>query len=521
VFWKKKKKAQAASRKSSGPTQAPAGPEASQIDATQAETSLEDPFAELLARMREEDQERGLSGAASDLDETLAEPPARTIAAMSQEEVDALFAQADAAMEIRRSTRRIDDVSPRDAEEDDPDYDRWFIDAMDADEPSRKPDRQKTDEDPLEDSEVDDWFRDDVENIFRQPSITRDEWDDDVGDVQDQASSREVKASPGVAGDIDDILDETPLAPGNPGAEAGTPPGATDRGIEVPKIETPQDLAAFKAGSTLQDWPVAVAPPVSESPARAAKRRDDRSALPIDVIIGYLSSSNRKDVIEHARMYARDNFGGDGNAWLRILAFRDGSFFEVHEGGAGRSYLDEIVAELNEDPERVVWLPAGTRSDRVIAVGISERRPYGVVLSERESIKVRSSGVPPVARIGTMQRLSTRGRGLILAGAILGVAGLAVLATGISLTAMRGGMLPLQANIDPSSLPHSQIIRVSEGILPERFVSRVFFQDGQWRAEFQDLPLLDLPVDNDGALQRIEEIIEAEVKARLAEEARK
>lgn len=115
MFWKKKKKARTGSKQpvSDLPAGSPAAP---QVETQGPDAGEDDPFAELLARMREDDRSRSSAGAGPEVSDPPTQSPARTTAAMSIEEFDALFDVSDAAMDIRSSTPIGSDFSGKPAE---------------------------------------------------------------------------------------------------------------------------------------------------------------------------------------------------------------------------------------------------------------------------------------------------------------------------------------------------------------------------------------------------------------------
>ena len=91
---------------------------------------------------------------------------------------------------------------------------------------------------------------------------------------------------------------------------------------------------------------------------------------PVQVLIGWIEESSRKDVLEHARGFASDHLETLETAWIAMEGFRGGTFFEVHEGGSGRAYLPELIEELSRDPDQVLWVPSGTKLNRVVTLSI-------------------------------------------------------------------------------------------------------------------------------------------------------
>lgn len=243
-----------------------------------------------------------------------------------------------------------------------------------------------------------------------------------------------------------------------------------------------------------------------------------RGNPPIQVIIGWIAESNRKDVIEHARGFAADHIETLASAWISVSPFRDGHIFEVHEGGSGLAYMPDIIEQLTRDPDQVVWVPSGTVLNRVLTIRIAEDHVFSTILTEAESALVRSSGQEPLQRTGRMVRLVPKGTGALATGVALATVG-AVTLIGAGYYSSMINQQPLPSRtFNPENLPHSQIIRLSEGIRDDRWVSRIVFEDGQWRADFETVEDIVLPVDDAGAQAVIDNLYNEEERIKKAVE---
>jgi len=238
------------------------------------------------------------------------------------------------------------------------------------------------------------------------------------------------------------------------------------------------------------------------------KGRDPRGYPPIQVLIGWIGESSRKDVLEHARGFATDHIEALDTAWITMAEFRGGTLFEVHEGGGGAAYLPEIIEELSLDPDQVVWVPSGTKLNRVVTVSIVEDRPFSMMLNEADSARVRTSGQRPIERAGRMRRLRPRGTGVLVAGGTLFAVAFGALATSAFLSS-RIDQQPIPSlPYSAETLPHGQIIGLSDALREDRWVSRILFENGSWRAEFETFDELTLPEDTGEAQQLIDEAVE-------------
>lgn len=316
---------------------------------------------------------------------------------------------------------------------------------------------------------------------------------------------------------VPDMADpETPApAPSKPqgprfrlfGRRKGEP---SNEAVEVEPVPEPEKGMVTPP---LADLPAVTAParPSKASIIRSAgkkKGRDPRGYPPIQVLIGWIGESSRKDVLEHARGFATDHIEALDTAWITMAEFRGGTLFEVHEGGGGAAYLPEIIEELSRDPDQVIWVPSGTKLNRVVTVSIVEDRPFSMMLNEADSARVRASGQRPIERAGRMRRLRPRGTGVLVAGGTLFAVAFGALATSAFLSS-RIDQQPIPSlPYSAETLPHGQIIGLSDALREDRWVSRILFENGSWRAEFETFDELTLPEDTGEAQQLIDEAVE-------------
>jgi hypothetical protein len=222
-------------------------------------------------------------------------------------------------------------------------------------------------------------------------------------------------------------------------------------------------------------------------------------APPIQVLIGWIAEASKKDVLAHAYGIAEDQLATMLSAWIAITPYRNGYFYEIHEGGVGKAYLPGIIELLNRDPDQIVWLPAGTAINRVMTIGITDNVPYAVILTEAESSLVRQSGQEPIARAGRMRRLVRSGQGVLVFGALLAMLSVGVL--GLTLTHARGlaQQPPTLVTYLPDTLPFRQVADLASGLPDDRWLLFVLYENGTWRSETARLDPLVLPVDDSSA----------------------
>ncbi|PTX52544.1 hypothetical protein IQ03_01203 [Gemmobacter caeni] len=251
--------------------------------------------------------------------------------------------------------------------------------------------------------------------------------------------------------------------------------------------------------------------------ARAQKKRREpggtgtdkaRGYPPIQVILGWIEESSRKDVLEHARGFAADHIETLETAWIAMAEFRGGTLFEIHEGGGGYAYLPELIEGMSRDPDQILWVPSGMKMNRVVTLSIVEGRPFSMMLNEADSARVRASGQLPVERTGRMKRLQPRGTPVLVLGATLFGLSFAALSASAYL-AIGIDQQPIPSlSYNPENLPHAQIVTLSDALREDRWVSRIQFENGTWRAEFETFDELILPEDTEAAQRIIDEAVE-------------
>jgi hypothetical protein len=268
----------------------------------------------------------------------------------------------------------------------------------------------------------------------------------------------------------------------------------------------PDHLTGSPSDTSLTVPPSSPVPPVKGGTPKP-HGRDTSGYPPIQVLIGWVGESSRKDVLEHARGFATDHIEALDAAWVTMAEFHGGNLFEVHEGGGGSAYLPQLIEELSRDPDQVLWVPSGTKLNRVVTISIIEGRPFSMMLNEAESVRVRASGKRPVDRRGKMWRLRPRGTGVFVAGATLFAIAFSALASSAFLSSRIDQQVIPTLPYSADTLPHGQIIGLSDALREDRWVSRILFEDGAWRAEFETFDELTLPDDTKDAQILIDEAV--------------
>lgn len=200
--------------------------------------------------------------------------------------------------------------------------------------------------------------------------------------------------------------------------------------------------------------------------------------MPNKIAIGWIEQSqNRRDAVYTARGHIDARFTAKDASWYAIAPFMGGWLWEVHEGGPGKSHLNAIMSELTENTGGSYWIPVGTK--KVLQVSMRDGKPFAIILSESESLKVRNSGQAPLLPKGRMQRFASRGTGMFVFGATLAGSSFVYFLTtlGFYLSVWQPG--PTVRAVDLAQMPHSQWAKV-ENTSPEEIVSKLEMKGGKW-----------------------------------------
>lgn len=204
-----------------------------------------------------------------------------------------------------------------------------------------------------------------------------------------------------------------------------------------------------------------------------------KGQLPMRVEIGWLEQADAKrDAIDIVKGHIDTRFTAKDAAWFRIMPFMGGYFWEAHEGGPGKSYLDAIIDELKRNPAGDYWLPSGPK--KVVRILMRDGKPKPLMPNEAESLVIRNSGKAPLLTKGSMRPYARRGTGTMIFGSVMaGSSFLFMLGTmGFYLTVWQPNHS--QRDVKLVDLPHSKWGEV-EYTTPTEIVSKLEFNDGRWQ----------------------------------------
>jgi hypothetical protein len=202
-------------------------------------------------------------------------------------------------------------------------------------------------------------------------------------------------------------------------------------------------------------------------------------SLPMNIAIGWVEQSDgRKDIIDLAKGHIDTRFSAKDAAWYGVMPFMGGWFWEAHEGGPGKGYLGAIVAEMTANQGGEYWVPAGPK--KVLKIMMRDGKPFPIIMSESESLKVRNSGQAPLIAKSRLTRFSSQGTGMFIFGATLaGASAVYMFGTmGFYLSVWQPG--PMVRAVDLAQMPHSQWAKV-ENTDPEHIISKLEMKNGVWQ----------------------------------------
>lgn len=191
-----------------------------------------------------------------------------------------------------------------------------------------------------------------------------------------------------------------------------------------------------------------------------------------------------RDAQAAARAFALRKFGPNDRAWYATRKFADGHFWEVHQGGAGLSFLPGIVDALNVPEPGKVWIPSDGRALEIV---VRNGRPVCALLTENRSAAVASSGIAPVSASGRMNRVVKSGMPAVYAGAAALLGGVLVLGASGLFWLYAAEVISINPPVAQEQLPHRQWGLVREAG-DTRWVQRLEYTNGRWSVLWRDAP---------------------------------
>ncbi|MCG5242921.1 hypothetical protein ACIU1J_24165 [Azospirillum doebereinerae] len=232
------------------------------------------------------------------------------------------------------------------------------------------------------------------------------------------------------------------------------------------------------------------------------------SGLAANVLYGFLEGVERRDALAYARSFARRTLKTSERCWYAVEPLWTGYLYEVHEGGPGRSFLPDLVTELDANPGGIALVPSGRR---VFELTVRNGRPVGGLLPEAKSrqVQLQMAAMRPTAKVDgrayglvippwvtpdqvrlrtirptrRMRRVSTPVSVPLALSAVGFAAGLGLLTTGGGLYYWSPHRVPRPQLLTVDQMPHRQWEKALATIGPDSYVSKLEYRDGRWTIE--------------------------------------
>jgi len=212
------------------------------------------------------------------------------------------------------------------------------------------------------------------------------------------------------------------------------------------------------------------------------------SNVPFRIIVGWADGVSKEDAVDIARGFIQRRFDAVNSSWYVTAPFMGGYFWEVHEGGKGSSYMPAIIDALTNNPGGQHWFPSG---DRVFQVMMRDGKPFGVLLQKSESKKVIESGSMPLRASGRMKRAVFKGTPVLIAGAGVLASGVLFFLSSVVMYAFLATPEPAVKDINLTKIPSAQWDKLAS-IKPTEIVSKIEFEQGEWKIEKRPFVIKDL-----------------------------
>lgn len=205
-----------------------------------------------------------------------------------------------------------------------------------------------------------------------------------------------------------------------------------------------------------------------------------KTLLPMKAVMGWNDGvGSTKDANEIAKGYAARRFNALESSWYAVAPFMGGYLWEAHEGGQGKGYLDAAIKAFGDNPVGQFWFPCG---DRVFQIMMRDGKPFGILLSKKDSDEVLASGQAPIVPSTKMKPVVRRGTAVLALGASMMAASTVFFLGSLIFYAVAANPGPSVAKVDQAQMPHSQWAQASSTTV-EEIVSKLEFAKDAWAVE--------------------------------------
>ncbi|MFC4236157.1 hypothetical protein ACFOY8_13155 [Thalassospira xianhensis] len=204
--------------------------------------------------------------------------------------------------------------------------------------------------------------------------------------------------------------------------------------------------------------------------------KETRKRAPLSVAYGFVETDDKKAAIAVAKGYIFKRIDALSICYYAVARFDTGYLWEIHEGGAGVSYLPSVVRLLAENPGSKVWVPCG---ERVFEILLRGNKPLCLLLPAAQGEYAVKNGIQAEEK-GKMSRYENRGLVLFSVGLTVFLASAALCAaTGAGVWNARIPSI-VDRPLKLQSAPHFQWKNLSGLAEQGLYVDKLEYQAGKW-----------------------------------------
>lgn len=205
--------------------------------------------------------------------------------------------------------------------------------------------------------------------------------------------------------------------------------------------------------------------------------------LPIKILMGRLEGVSKKDAKNYCINLIEKYIDDPDTSFYRVKKHQDAFFYEIHQSGSGKSYLDSLIKLLDEQEGHVeVILPSSTNYIKVVKDGgfISLH-----LLPESERPEITdgvSAGAKMTANVKTASNFLR-----------IGLSSLIISALTLASASVHHA-ISYSPNLDEKkavpyvdlhrAISEMETLRINN---PEKYISKLFLKDGIWDMETKDV----------------------------------
>jgi hypothetical protein len=217
-------------------------------------------------------------------------------------------------------------------------------------------------------------------------------------------------------------------------------------------------------------------------PETALPHQPGGAPRPIKVLIGFLPDSSERDTYFYMLGIAQKNLDSENIGWAGMARFENGYAYEIHEGGAGRGYLESILTHFRSLPAysaEETYRAHIRTAMRTVRIERTSAGLYSVILPESDTTP-QSDWLTASKKLAPLVEKRT---GLFLGGAVLFLTSLIALMGGYATRYQPYVATTVSLERVPvDKLPHSQWDRMTN-LTPGDYVQALKFENNEWTVQ--------------------------------------